>query len=109
MRSTVWTSQTNKTPDNMVIGSGPKVTQDWDGRNPNQPAVENVMEVVRIGLTEIQIPQEISPLVQLSLEVKVTPVVQTKGKIQIQRKGAQRCMTSEGVMGFRVKQVILLF
>ena len=93
----------------MVIGSEPKVTQDWDGRNPNQPAVENVMEVVRTGLTEIQILQEISLLVQLSLEVMVTLAVQTTENFQIQKKGTQRCMTSEGVMGFRVKQVILLF
>ena len=53
--------------------------------------------------------KEISPLVQFPLEVRVTPVVQTKGKIQIQMKGVQGCMTSEGVIAYKVQQVILLF
>ena len=34
--------------------------------------------------------KEISPLVQFPLEVRVTPVVQTKGKIQIQTNGVQK-------------------
>ena len=53
--------------------------------------------------------KEISPLVQFPLEVRVTPVVQTKGKIQIQMKGVQGCMTSKGVIVYKVQQVILLF
>ena len=103
MRSIVWSPQTNKTQGNMVIGSELRVIQDWDWRDQNQLVMENVVEVARTRLMEILIPLEISPLVLLPWVVRVSPVVQTKGKIQIQTKGVQRCMTSEEMIVYRVQ------
>ena len=47
--------------------------------------------------------KEISPLVLLLWVVRVSPVGQSKGKIQIQTKGVQRCMTSEEMTVYRVQ------
>ena len=77
--------------------------QNWVWRDQNQLVMENVVEVARTRLMEILIPLEISLLVLLPWVVRVSPVGQSKGKIQIETQGVQRCMTSEDMTVYRVQ------
>ena len=63
MRGIVWNFQTNKIPNNMVIGFRLKGIQGWEWKGLNQPVVENKMVVARVGLKKIQTLQLNSLLV----------------------------------------------